>query len=638
MEKFTSITDLPRDAKNEKDLFGINKYEEGLVEFLRHTDTPMTIALQGEWGSGKTSLMDSLQYKLCKGGSFSNDGRYKGIWINTWEFALMADSSKVTLAVILAKILKQIVENGKVSQDTKEVVKKSLSAMLKFGASFVGGDASAITDLIDGDGGDKSDVSELRDCIEKIVAENISKGLYDGYIFFIDDLDRIQPSVAVELLEVMKNIFTIKNCIFVLAIDYDVVIKGLKPKFGELTDKNEREFRSFFDKIIQVPFSMPVSNYSTSDFIWSKLVELDYFKSDEESSYKENVGKVAEWTVGKNPRSIKRLLNTLSLIKCICNKGVEDGDVLDKGLNKFANFSLIAIQVIYPVLYRLLANTPDFTTWNDDILRKANLQAMPEEQKEKFKKNELFDDAWEQVIYQICQQDHFMQQRTYNISQLFNLIRSVVLSEKVTVDEIISNVISLSSVTNIAANDSSPIADFDKKSIINKIYKNIEPIWADSRKAFDGITFPNYKKNTGNGGLNMRIGNNVFHAIFSISNEKDGLVLKICNAEYRSEKKYFKSFDGLNHEQLKNEVNPILQKYFNKIDNIVQLNPNKYRADNREQFIITDGEKFHTFARDFFITVSSLEDFDSPEVCKTIVDVVMAGFAIHYAFENLKNK
>ena len=25
-------------------------------------------------------------------------------------------------------------------------------------------------------------------------------------------------------------------------------------KFGELTEKNEREFRSFFDKIIQVPF------------------------------------------------------------------------------------------------------------------------------------------------------------------------------------------------------------------------------------------------------------------------------------------------------------------------------------------------------------------------------------------------
>ena len=30
-----------------------------------------------------------------------------------------------------------------------------------------------------------------------------------------------------------------QKCIFVLAIDYDVVVKGLKPKFGELTDKND---------------------------------------------------------------------------------------------------------------------------------------------------------------------------------------------------------------------------------------------------------------------------------------------------------------------------------------------------------------------------------------------------------------
>ena len=38
-------------------------------------------------------------------------------------------------------------------------------------------------------------------------------------------------------------------------------MKGLVPKFGPLTEKNEREFRSFFDKIIQLPFSMPIANY-----------------------------------------------------------------------------------------------------------------------------------------------------------------------------------------------------------------------------------------------------------------------------------------------------------------------------------------------------------------------------------------
>lgn len=44
---YTSIIDRPR-PKNEKDLFGITKYQEALVSFIRQTDTPITIAIQGE--------------------------------------------------------------------------------------------------------------------------------------------------------------------------------------------------------------------------------------------------------------------------------------------------------------------------------------------------------------------------------------------------------------------------------------------------------------------------------------------------------------------------------------------------------------------------------------------------------------
>ena len=49
----TSITDLPR-LGNADDIFGIDPFEKGLEEFIQNADTPVTIALQGEWGSGKT--------------------------------------------------------------------------------------------------------------------------------------------------------------------------------------------------------------------------------------------------------------------------------------------------------------------------------------------------------------------------------------------------------------------------------------------------------------------------------------------------------------------------------------------------------------------------------------------------------
>ena len=89
----TSIPDIPK-TPSQGDEFGISKYEKGLEMFLKDTGTPITIALQGDWGSGKTSLMQSLQHDLCENGSF------KGIWINTWEYSLMTDSFATLMSII----------------------------------------------------------------------------------------------------------------------------------------------------------------------------------------------------------------------------------------------------------------------------------------------------------------------------------------------------------------------------------------------------------------------------------------------------------------------------------------------------------------------------------------------------------
>ena len=48
----SSIIDVPR-KYTEEDLFGINKYQEALIEFINLTNTPITIALQGEWEVAK---------------------------------------------------------------------------------------------------------------------------------------------------------------------------------------------------------------------------------------------------------------------------------------------------------------------------------------------------------------------------------------------------------------------------------------------------------------------------------------------------------------------------------------------------------------------------------------------------------
>ena len=58
----TGIIDEPVNySKNEDDKLGIKDYAYALKTFIENTETPMTIGVQGEWGSGKTSLMDLME-------------------------------------------------------------------------------------------------------------------------------------------------------------------------------------------------------------------------------------------------------------------------------------------------------------------------------------------------------------------------------------------------------------------------------------------------------------------------------------------------------------------------------------------------------------------------------------------------
>lgn len=249
-------------------------------------------------------------------------------------------------------------------------------------------------------------IADLRNYIQAGIDECLRKNEEKkGFVFFIDDMDRIDPTVAVELLVLLKNIFTLKNCILVLAIDYDVVVKGLKPKLGELNDTNEREFHSFYDKIIQVPFSMPVSQYSTKDFLIKELKRIGIISSQDEQNEQlmNNIVKVENLTTGPNPRSIKKLLNTLSLIQCIKNAGepvkknhVPDADEQYKALNTLLTIAIVGIQVAYPKVYQLLCDE--------------------------------FDEDWEKTLHQVCQSDRYLKKNASNISQLFSLLRSEILS------------------------------------------------------------------------------------------------------------------------------------------------------------------------------------------------------------------
>ena len=69
-----------------QDDLDISAYHEALVDFIKKTDTPMTIGVQGEWGSGKTSLLNQIWSKLEESNQeYQDDENYLQIWVNSWE-------------------------------------------------------------------------------------------------------------------------------------------------------------------------------------------------------------------------------------------------------------------------------------------------------------------------------------------------------------------------------------------------------------------------------------------------------------------------------------------------------------------------------------------------------------------------
>lgn len=450
----SSIIDVPR-RHDQEDLFGIKIYQDALIQYIKLTDTPITIALQGEWGSGKTSLMNLLRWNLCD----IDNAQFFPIWINTWQYSLMKTPAQAIIS-ILDGIINQIgaLNPAHKWEESKKKIgglfKKIASVGTKVAISTVGVDGEAIDDLFGSDNG-QSDILQLKEEISKLVEESLKNdSTRTGFTFFIDDLDRIDPPVAVEILELLKNIFDLEHCIFILAIDYDVVIKGLKPKFGELTDKNEREFRSFFDKIIQLPFSMPVANYNIDAFLVDALSKINFFTEEEmkDNAIQESVSELARLSVGTNPRSLKRLTNTLSLISII-NTGISKTgaeDIANK--YKVINFGLVCMQIAYPYIYNQLAEEPDFKQWNETIAAKLKLRSLTPEEKISLDAAEEFDEEWEKIVFRMCQKETHLSNRVFQVSQMLNKIAEMIKDDN-SIGKVIEDTIELSAVTNLKAFD-----------------------------------------------------------------------------------------------------------------------------------------------------------------------------------------
>jgi hypothetical protein len=424
-----------------EDALNIAPYKEALVDFIKRTDTPMTIGVQGEWGSGKTSLLNQIWNELDNSNKEDHTiPDFRQIWVNSWEHSLLCSPEEALL-----KIVNEIIQDLLAADSNKNRADKIASGVqsvmkgaLRLGGSAAFGvtGASTIDDMFSEN---SNSIKQLRAELSILVREirSLETNPFGKVVIYVDDLDRIEPRDAVKILELLKNIFNIKDCVFILAIDYQVVVKGLKEKFGEQTPENEWEFRAFFDKIIQLPFTMPMGNYDIGNYVIDLLTKIEFYSGDDELD-DELIKQFVELSIGGNPRSIKRLINSLALIKIFNDKSKEhsDGDVLvDKDVASVM-FAMVCLQIAYPEIYEMLPSEPIFTCWDDDYAYKITQKK--EESDKSWEKNfkqatesKDFDETWEQCLFRVCYANPRYRTKAMHISKFLGLLNDEYDKEKI---------------------------------------------------------------------------------------------------------------------------------------------------------------------------------------------------------------
>ena len=360
--RFTSNLEQGDEARK-ADTLNLLPYAEAMRDFIHECESPMSIGIQGDWGIGRTSLMNMLRG--------SGDGQQSGlldaslcktISLDSWPYSQFDQSDYMAAACLyaLTQQLGQALEQEAGIEPAKlklclEAASHRLVTVMQEVRELGQGKTSAFQD-----GNSYIDISGqmlvFKSEFEKLVSLWTQSGDARRVVIFVDDLDRIRPARAMELLEAIKNFIDVPGCVFVMTLDYEVVQRGMIEKLGR--DLQKTSGKAFFDKMIQLPFVVPTTSYQLDEYIIDLLNKAGLHCIDEDGCDVDSrlfFLDITRFTVGRNPRGIKRVVNYMNLLERIHshNAGRETTDAECKIL-----FALVSMQIAWPELFQYFIRDP----------------------------------------------------------------------------------------------------------------------------------------------------------------------------------------------------------------------------------------------------------------------------------------
>ena len=253
-----------------KDTVGRNKDIFSFISLLKRIEGHYILALDGQWGSGKTFFVRQCGLLLSNENLFSEISKKNGvigsfpdynyIYYDAWENDDESDP--------IASVMYQIMQQTSLPPDIK--IQSLIPLISETTKLLLGKDpVSVINALIETVKGAKDvnatsaeNNAKLKKTVEQFL-EKISKD--KKTIIFIDELDRCNPTYAVKLLERIKHYFNHDHIVFVFSTNIVELSKTIKEYYG--TDFNgERYLDRFFDSKVILP-AVNKEKYWQSEYI-----------------------------------------------------------------------------------------------------------------------------------------------------------------------------------------------------------------------------------------------------------------------------------------------------------------------------------------------------------------------------------
>lgn len=253
----------------------------GVIHQLRKSQ-PISIAINAQWGAGKTSFLKILQSSIDK-------DRYEVVYFNPRESKTASEIQEDFFQQIITALSRY---NGAAESNLKKYMQ----------ALQVIDDKNLLTKILNVYA--ILNKESYRDKIKRICDKLPVK-----VIIIIDDFDRLLPDEILEVLKLINTNATFSNFIFLTAYDKSIVN-------GMLENMGKTEGAYFVDKYFDLEYSLPIRAYKyIQDYFVTNFCAILHLNKKDTDKLKQSVEAHVEILEENIPtlRDAKRLINQIIL-------------------------------------------------------------------------------------------------------------------------------------------------------------------------------------------------------------------------------------------------------------------------------------------------------------------------------------